>query len=94
MEKLETITITLEDGKEVDFFVLEHTLLMGASYYLVAPCGVGEDGEDECYILKESTEGTDEEFCELVFVDDEEELEVLYPVFKELLEDSDMEVEF
>ncbi len=93
MEELDTIEITFEDGEKVEFFVLEQTQLMGVNYYLVAP-SEAEDDEDECYILKENAELVDDEFGEFTFVEEEEELEVLYPVFKELLEDSDMEVEF
>ena len=88
---MDTIKLTVDDGEDVEFFVLEQTQLMGVHYYLVMPSGTQED---ECYILKESAEGTDDVFSEVTFVEDEEELEVLYPVFKELLEDSDMEVEF
>ncbi len=93
MEELETIVITFDDNEEVEFFVLEQTRLMGVNYYLVAPV---EDEEDEgdCYILKENVEGTDEEYGEYSFVENEKELESLYPIFEELLEDSDMEVEF
>lgn len=93
MEELETIVITFDNDEEVEFYVLEQTQLMGVTYYLIAPV---EDDEDEgdCYILKENAEGTDEEYGEYSFVDDEKELENLYPIFEELLEDSDMEVEF
>lgn len=94
MEELETIIITFDDGEEVEFFVLEQTQLMGVNYYLVAPTEDEEDEEDTCYILKENpaTEGT--EFGMYEFVEEEKELEVLFPIFEELLEDSDMEVEF
>ncbi len=92
MEELETIVITFDNDEEVEFYVLEQTQLMGVTYYLIAPV---EDDEEEgdCYILKENAEGTDEEYGEYSFVDDEKELENLYPIFEELLEDSDMEVE-
>ena len=94
MEQLETIEIAFEDGEKVEFFVLEQTQLMGVNYYLVVPSEAEDDEEDECYILKENAESVSDEFSEFTFVEEEEELEVLYPVFKELLEDSDMEVEF
>jgi len=92
MDELETITITFDDGEEVEFFVLEQTQLMGANYYLVAPDE--EDDENECYVLKEHANEEDEEFGMYEFVEDEKELEILFPIFEELLEDSDMEVEF
>lgn len=94
MEELETIIITFEDGEEVEFYVLEQTQLMGVNYYLVAPCEEEEDEEDACYVLKENADEKAEEFGMYEFVEDEKELELLYPIFEELLEDSDMEVEF
>lgn len=92
MEELETITITFEDGEEEDFYVLEQTTLMGNHYFLVTPSEMEQD--DACYVLKEYTDSADEEYGEYEFVEDEQELEALYPIFKELLEDSDLEVEF
>lgn len=90
MDGLETIRLSLENGEEAGFYVLEQTHLMGVAYYLVIPV---ESEEDTCYILKENPEGT-EEYSELLFVEDDTELEVLYPIFKELLDDSDMDVDF
>lgn len=93
MEELETIVITFEDGDEAEFFVLEQTQLMGKNYYLVLPAE--EDTEEsECYILKENVDSQDEEYGMYEFVEDESELQSLVPIFEELLEDSDMEVEF
>lgn len=94
MEELETIVITFEDGEEVEFFVLEQTQLMGVNYYLVAPCDEEDEEEGECYVLKENPNAEDEEFGMYEFVEDEKELDVLFPIFEELLEDSDTEVEF
>lgn len=93
MEELETIVITFDDGEEVEFYVLEQTQLMGVTYYLVAPAD-DEEEEGDCYILKEEDDGKDTEFGTYTFIDDEKELENLFPIFEELLEDSDMEVEF
>ncbi len=92
MEELETITITFEDDEEVEFYVLEQTTLMGIRYFLVTPSETEQ--EDVCYVLKEYTDSKDAEYGEYEFVEDDKELESLYPIFKELLEDSDLEVEF
>ncbi|MGN0154478.1 MAG: DUF1292 domain-containing protein [Lachnospiraceae bacterium] len=94
MEELETIVITFDDGEEVEFYVLEQTQLMGTNYYLVAPADEDEEEECECYILKENVNESDEEYGMYAFVENEEELENLFPIFEELMEDSDMEVEF
>lgn len=96
MEELETIMITFEDGEEVEFCVLEETQLMGKHYYLVVPCEEldgEEDEECEGYILRENTDAQNEEFGMYEFVEDEKELELLFPIFEELMDDSDMEVE-
>lgn len=93
MEELETIMITFDDGEEVEFYVLEQTQLMGVNYYLVAPIDEDDDEESECYILKE-TPSEEEEFGMYEFVEDDKELEVLFPIFEELLQDSDTEVAF
>lgn len=96
MEELETIIITFDDGEETEFFVLEQTQLMGKNYYLVAPTDEmeGTDEEGECYILKENMDEKDSEYGLYEFVEDEEELNNLFPIFEELLEESDTEVEF
>lgn len=96
MEELETIVITFEDGEEAEFFVLEQTQLMGRNYYLVVSAEAEEEDaeEGECYILKENVDSQDEEYGMYEFVEDEKELQSLLPIFEELLEDSDMEVEF
>jgi len=94
MEELETIVITFDDGEEVEFFVLEQTRLMGKNYYLVAPTEDDGTDEGECYILKENADIPDDEYGMYEFVEDEKELESLFPIFEELMEDSDMEVEF
>lgn len=94
MEELETIVITFDDGEEAEFFVLEETRLMGKKYYLVAPAKEDDTDEIECYILKENADEQDEEYGMYAFVEDEKELAVLSPIFDELMEDSDMEVEF
>lgn len=94
MEELESIVITFEDGEETEFYVLEQTELMGIHYYMVVPADEYEEEEGECYILKENVDVQDEEYGMYEFVEDEDELESLFPIFEELLEDSDTEVEF
>ena len=94
MEEMETIVITFDDGEEVEFYVLEETQLMNVNYYLVSP--VEDDGEEEgeCYILKEVPTEGNEEMGTYEFVENEKDLKILFPIFEELLAESDMEVEF
>ncbi|MCM1157082.1 MAG: DUF1292 domain-containing protein [Bacteroidales bacterium] len=94
MEELETIVITFDDGEEAEFCVLEQTQLMGINYYMVIPAEDIEEEEGECYILKEHADDKDDAYGMYEFVGDEQELESLFPIFEELLEDSDTEVEF
>ena len=94
-DELETIVINFEDGEEVEFYVLEETQLMGVNYYLVASSEEYDENEEiECLILKENVDESDEGYGMYSFVEDEEELKGLSKIFDELLEDSDMEVEF
>lgn len=92
MSQRNTISITMDDGEVVEFYVLEQTTLMNNNYYLVVP--VDEQEEEECYILKETSQDETGEYGVYEFVDDDKELESLFPIFEELMEDSDMEVEF
>lgn len=96
MEELETIVITFDDGTEEEFAVLEEAQLMGNNYYLVAPVAdlESESEEGDCYILKEIVDKSDEEYGTYEFVEDEDELDCVFPIFEELLEESDTEVEF
>lgn len=94
--ELETIKLTFEDGEEEEFFVMEKTSLMGANYYLVVQAEEFEKDDDEesdCYILKEQTDETDPTYGMYTFVEDQDELDAIFPIFEELLEDSDVEVE-
>lgn len=96
MDEFETIVITFEDGEEAEFCVLEQTQLMGKNYYMVAPVEdmESDDEEGECFILKENIDEKDADYGLYEFVEDEDELNSLFPIFEELLEESDTEVEF
>ena len=88
MEEQETITISFEDGENVDFYVLEETQLMGINYYLVVETEEYDNNDDiECTILKENMNESDEEYGSYSFVEDEKELESLSKIFDELLND-------
>jgi len=91
--ELETINISFDDGDEADFIVIEKTSLMGVNYYLVAQVeefDKADDEDNECYILKEQTDEKDPEYGMYSFVEDQDELDAIFPIFEELLEDSDM----
>jgi hypothetical protein len=76
------ILITLDDGTEVEYTVLETTVLGGCSYLLVTDAPEGEDGE--CFIWKEVSDPDDDE---AVYEDpDDDEADAVMAVFQQMLE--------
>ena len=84
------ITLTDEDGEEVDFYILEQTELGGETYLLVTD-DAGDEDEVSALILREITDEDGEAVYETV--EDEKILSALSGVFEELLEDIDIQVE-
>ena len=84
---MEKIKFMSEEMQEVEFFVLEQTKVNGMSYILVTD---SEEGDAECWIMKDVSE---EDSIESVydFVEDDDELYAVSKVFEELLEDIDIE---
>ena len=84
---MEKIIFMSEDMQEIEFCVLEQTKLNGVSYILVTD---SEDGDAECWIMKDvSTEESLESIYDMV--EDDDELLAISKVFEELLEDIDIE---
>ena len=84
---MEKIKFMSEEMQEVEFFVLEQTKVNGMSYILVTD---SEEGDAECWIMKDvSEEAAIESIYD--FVEDDEELYAVSKVFEELLEDIDIE---
>ena len=86
----ETIIMTDENGENVEFYVLEETRIHGRNYLLVTDAK--EDEVGECYILREMS-GADDPEAVYEFVEDDGELDGLYRIFSELLDDTDVELE-
>lgn len=82
------ITLMAED-ETVDFFVLEETRIGGVNYLLVTDT---ESEEGECYLLKDMSKPEETEAV-YEFVEDEKEIDYLFTIFSELLEDADVEIE-
>ena len=81
------ITLTDEDGSDLDFYILEQTELGGETYLLVTDSS--EDEEDaEALILREIVTENGEAVYESV--EDETTLQALSKLFEELLEDVDI----
>ena len=77
-----------ETNEAVSFFVLEQTQLNGMKYLFVTE---EEEGDGDAYILKELRE---EDGGEIVYemVEDDEELQAVYKVFEQMLDDVDLEM--
>ena len=84
------ITLVTDDGEAVDLFVLEETRINGMNYLLVTDAA--DDEEGECYILKDLSESDDADAL-YEFVEDDNEIDYLYKIFSELLEDADVDIE-
>ncbi|MCI8466177.1 MAG: DUF1292 domain-containing protein [Lachnospiraceae bacterium] len=82
----EKIILTSEDGEELPCYVLEETKVAGCNYVLVTD---SEEGDGECYILRDRSDETDAEAVYEV-VEDEKEQQYLARIFNELLEDVDI----
>jgi uncharacterized protein YrzB (UPF0473 family) len=87
--KPEEIKFTTEDGEEVAFYVLEQTRLGGVNYILVSTTDDDDEEEAEALILKDVSKDTDEEAIYDV-VEDDQELELVAGIFKELLDDVEL----
>ena len=84
------ITLVTDDGGAVDFYVLEETRINGMSYLLVTDAA--DDEEGECYILKDLSESDDADAL-YEFVEYDNEIDYLFKIFSELLEDADVDIE-
>lgn len=88
MKDKESRILFLDDqGREIEFMVLEQTTLAGTNYLLVAD-SVEEDGT--VLIMKEIL--LEEDYVSYEIVEDEEELEIISKIFNELIEDFDLTV--
>jgi len=78
------IVMVMDDGSEVEFTILDSTILAGKGYILVTDAPEDEDGM--CYVMKDVSEPDDEE---AVYEDvtDEAEEEAVMKVFREQLKD-------
>lgn len=88
MNDKQTSIIFDTDEGQVEFFVLEQTMLGGINYILVT-----EESEEETFlILKENASLSNGELASYEIVEDDNELEAVIKVFDQLLEDFDLEV--
>ena len=85
---MEKIRFQSPGGTVEDFCIEEQTRIGGVAYLLVSD---SMDDEANAYILKDVSEDTDSEAC-YEMVEDENELQAVYKVFEQMLEDVDLEM--
>ena len=85
---MEKIRFQLADGTVEEFFIEEQTRIVGVSYLLVSD---SMEDEASAYILKDVSKDTDTEAC-YEMLEDEDELQAVYKVFEQMLEDVDFEM--
>ena len=85
---MEKIRLQSPDGTVEDFYIEEQTRIGGVAYLLVSD---SMDDEANAYILIDVSEDTDSEAC-YEMVEDENELQAVYKVFEQMLEDVDLEM--
>ncbi|WP_432626566.1 DUF1292 domain-containing protein [Brotaphodocola sp.] len=90
MTQEEKITLQTEDGESVDFYVLEETRINGMNYLMVTD-SEDEEEDGECYILKDVSKAEDSDAV-YEFVENDDELDYLYRIFTELMEDMEVEI--
>jgi len=87
-KKQDEVVFTTDDGEKITFAVLEQTKLGGINYLLVTSSEDDEE-EAEALILKDISKETDEVGIYDV-VEDEQELDLLAGIFRELVEDIEL----
>ena len=79
-EETSILTLTDENGQDVDFEYLDCTEYQGTEYLVLMP-----EGEDEIVIME--VEPVDEENENYLAVEDEAVLDAVYAIFKEKFKD-------
>jgi hypothetical protein len=87
MSQYQTIPFLTDEGEEVEFYILEQTMIGGVNYLLVTDDI--EADETEVMMMKErQDEGG--LYASYEFVEDEQELSAVSRVFEELMDDVDI----
>ncbi len=89
MGKQQTIPFLTEEGEEIQFYIMEQTMISGINYLLVTEDL--EDEEAEVMMMKENP-NSDGEYASYEFVEDDDELDAISKIFSELMEDVDIEI--
>ena len=82
------ITLTDEDGTEIEFEVIGEAEIDGTTYYAMMPADSAnaDDGIIEYVLLKRETDENGEDL--FITLDDEDELDEMFQIFSERLEET------
>ena len=89
-ERDDILTLTEEEGNEVNFEIVDALEHDGKTYVLLTPAEAGEEDEVEVILLRVEDDG-DEDI--LITVDDEEEFNTVAALFDEKAEEYDLQAE-
>ena len=76
---MEKLTFVTDDNDNVDLYIIEETRANGINYLLVSDSDDEEDGDAQCYILKDTSAAE--------FVEDDTEFDAISRIFAELMDD-------
>ena len=85
-EREDVITLTDEEGNEVDFMDIDGTEYNGQTYLMLVEADAADDEESEALLLRVDSDGEEDI---LVTVDDEEEFNAVAAQFEQQYEDND-----
>ena len=88
--EFETVTMTDENGEEIEFSIIDNVACGGERYLLVAETELMDDDETDAIILKEVSINTDDVTYELV--EDDAEFDRVADLFSQKAEDYDVEL--
>ncbi len=77
------IVMTLDDGSEIEFTILDSTIYNGCSYILVTDAPDDEDGE--CRVFKEVSASEDDEAVYEDILDEDEE-NAVFDIFEKQMD--------
>ena len=95
MADTEKLVFQTDDGKEVEFERIESTRVNGADYILVTTDDTtiydseNDDDDSEAVFILKDTAAPESEEALYEFVDDEEELDAVFKIFEQLLDDEE-----
>ena len=77
---MEKLTFMTDDNDSVELYIIEETRANGVNYLLVTDSDDEEDGDAQCYILKDAEAAYE-------FVEDDTEFDAISRIFAELMDD-------